>query len=71
MMTVPKTIHVSPAPGRVVHDPARGDELPAAGRTVPRSPYWLRRIQDNDVILRGAEAGGEQAKSTKAEKGAK
>lgn len=44
-------IHVVPAPGRTVPDPARGDYLPAEGRKVMRDPYWIRRIEDKDVTV--------------------
>ncbi|MNO02636.1 hypothetical protein D3C81_2230990 [compost metagenome] len=33
----------------MVPDPERGDTLPNEGRTVQRSPYWARRIKDQDV----------------------
>ncbi|QNB11564.1 DUF2635 domain-containing protein [Paraburkholderia tropica] len=45
-----KTMTVKPAAGRVVPDPDRGDELPVAGRAVPRNAYWRRRVAANDVI---------------------
>lgn len=44
-------IHVVPAPGRTVPDPARGDVLPIEGRMVVRDPYWIRRIEDKDVTV--------------------
>lgn len=44
-------IHVVPAPGRTVPDPARGDVLPAEGRKVVRDLYWIRRIDDKDVTI--------------------
>ncbi|MNU43033.1 hypothetical protein D3C71_318090 [compost metagenome] len=44
-------IHVVPAPGRTVPDPARGDLLPSEGRKVVRNPYWIRRIDDKDVTV--------------------
>lgn len=37
-------------PGLLVADPARGDYLPAAGREVPQSSYWMRRLRDGDVL---------------------
>lgn len=40
---------LKPLKGRSVPDPARGDLLPADGRNVEPSPYWLRRIADGDV----------------------
>lgn len=42
-------MHVKPAPGRVVPDPERRDELPEDGREVPRNAYWVRRLKDGDV----------------------
>lgn len=56
MNTDRKTVHVTPAPGRVVPDPEYGDDLPAAGRTVARSPYWVRRVKDGDVTVTVTEA---------------
>ncbi|RIJ06057.1 DUF2635 domain-containing protein [Achromobacter sp. K91] len=44
-------IHVVPAPGRTVPDPARGDYLPIEGRKVVRDLYWIRRIDDKDVTV--------------------
>ncbi|TKU09607.1 DUF2635 domain-containing protein [Citrobacter sp. wls829] len=40
---------VKPKDGRSVHDPARGDLLPAAGRNVEPSQYWYRRENDGDI----------------------
>lgn len=42
---------VKPAPGRAVPDPERGGLLAEAGRRVEPTQYWLRRQQDNDVIV--------------------
>lgn len=42
---------LQPAPGRVVPDPERRDLLPAQGRDVPASTYWLRRVADGDVVM--------------------
>lgn len=43
--------YVKPAEGRAVPDPENGGELlPAAGRSVPRTAYWQRRLKDVDVI---------------------
>ncbi len=50
-----REIYVIPAAGRTVPDPARGDILPIEGRSVVRGPYWIRRIDDKDVVL--AEQG--------------
>lgn len=49
-------IHVVPATGRTVPDPARGDLLPDEGRKVVRDPYWIRRIEDKDVIVTKQDA---------------
>ena len=43
-------MHVQPAEGRRVIDPASGAVLPPAGAEVPRDSYWLRRRDDGDVI---------------------
>ena len=43
--------YVKPAEGRAVPDPENGGELlPAAGRSVPKTVYWQRRLKDDDVI---------------------
>lgn len=44
-------IHVTPAPGLAVPDPARGDLLPPEGRPVEPSQYWTRREADGDITL--------------------
>lgn len=52
-----KRVHVKPAEGRAVPDPARGGELlPAQGQEVPLTAYWQRRINDADVIVGTAES---------------
>ena len=43
-------MNVIPAPGRTVADPFLGDNLPPEGREVEANQYWLRRIDDGDVI---------------------
>jgi hypothetical protein len=45
------TLFVVPAQGRTVRDPQTMEILPPEGDTVPKSTYWLRRLQDGDVIL--------------------
>lgn len=40
---------VKPIAGRSVPDPARGDLLPADGRNVEESNYWLRRETAGDI----------------------
>ena len=39
-------ITVKPAPGKSVRDAELRDLLPAEGRRVPRTEYWLRRIAE-------------------------
>jgi hypothetical protein len=34
----------------VIPDPDRNDTLPADGRDVPATDFWLRRLRDGDVI---------------------
>lgn len=41
---------LKPAPGRSVPDPERGGLLIEGGRNVEPTQYWLRRLEDNDVI---------------------
>lgn len=40
---------VKPINGRSVPDPERGGLLPAEGRNVEPSSYWLRRLEDGDI----------------------
>jgi len=42
-------MHLKPANGRVVIDPATGQPLPAEGQRVEPSTYWTRRLLDGDV----------------------
>jgi len=41
---------LTPVKGRQVPDPDRGDHLPDTGREVEPHQYWLRRLQDGDVV---------------------
>ncbi|MDA8254980.1 MAG: DUF2635 domain-containing protein [Betaproteobacteria bacterium] len=41
---------VKPSAGRQVPDPERGGFLPPEGREVEANVYWLRRLEDGDVI---------------------
>lgn len=54
-------MYVKPVSDRNVPDPDRGDSLPADGREVPETQYWLRRIADGDI---------EQCSPAKVKKGA-
>ncbi len=40
---------VVPKIGSLIPDPLLQDYLPAQGREVEKSNYWLRRIKDGDV----------------------
>jgi hypothetical protein len=46
-----KTIRIKPAPGKVIVHPITRTRVPADGQTVAESAYWLRRINDGDVIV--------------------
>ena len=41
---------VKPAEGLAIRDPDLMDLLPPAGRQVPDSGYWMRRLADGDVV---------------------
>ena len=43
--------YVKPANDYVIPDPDRGDALPAEGRDVPETDFWLRRLRDGDVVV--------------------
>lgn len=61
-------IYVKPAEGRAVPDPENGGELlPAAGRAVPNTVYWQRRLKVADVI----KAAPPEVVESKAVKGSK
>lgn len=51
------TMYVMPNPAKSVDgepvrvvDPATGQFMPAAGKNVPSTPYWVRRLATGDVI---------------------
>jgi hypothetical protein len=41
---------VKPAEGLKVRDDASGQHLPAEGKEVPETTYWLRRLRSGDVV---------------------
>lgn len=43
-------MYVKPVEGRQVPDPDKGGLLPAEGRVVEATTYWLRRVADGDVV---------------------
>lgn len=50
------TVFLKPAPGRTVRDPVTKFPLPAEGREVQPSSYWLRRVASGDAMLAEAPA---------------
>jgi len=50
-----KTFFIKPAPGIRIADPQSGEYLPEAGALMPRSGFWLRRLQDGDVLVAPAQ----------------
>jgi hypothetical protein len=59
-MAMIKTAHVYPVPGRIVRHPETGQVVPAEGLDVPRSGYWLRRLQDGDLTEMPPGASGKK-----------
>lgn len=51
---------VKPAPGLTIRDPDLFDFLPAAGRDVPETDYWNRRLRDGDVVAAEAPTPTEE-----------
>ena len=43
-------MYVKPKAGLQVRDPVTREPLPATGREVPETQYWMRRLADGDVI---------------------
>jgi hypothetical protein len=41
---------IKPVPGKRVRDPDTKRVIPTEGLEVTESPYWVRRIQDGDVV---------------------
>ena len=50
-------LNVKPVSGRLVRHPETGEPVPAEGLAVPRSPYWLRRLEGGDVTLATPDTG--------------
>lgn len=44
-------MRIKPVEDRLVPDPQRGDTLPATGREVEATNYWLRRLADGDITI--------------------
>jgi hypothetical protein len=60
-MTTAAIVQVQPAPGRRVRNPASGDLLPSKGAPVTWSPYWTRRLDDEDIALVQTPAKGSKS----------
>lgn len=43
-------MHIKPAPGLRIVDPALRDFLPEDGRVVEASDYWHRHLRDGSVV---------------------
>ncbi len=52
---------VYPAPGLTIRDPDLFDFLPASGRDVPDTDYWIRRLRDGDVTTTPSTASSQEA----------
>ncbi|EEO8661634.1 DUF2635 domain-containing protein [Salmonella enterica subsp. enterica serovar Rubislaw] len=44
-------LYIKPAPGRAVRDPVTQQLLAADGEQKSRTPFWLRRLADGDVVV--------------------
>ncbi len=49
---------VKPVEGRAVPIPEKGGALLTEAETVPRTPYWVRRVKDGDVVEEAAKGKG-------------
>ena len=49
-------IFIRPAPGRMVRDPRTMKPLPESGKSVERTPFWIRRLKAGDVVSASAAA---------------
>lgn len=57
-----KILHLKPAEGLVIRDPATGRPIPAHGVSVTDSPFWRRLARHGDVVeTTGAEIAAAQA----------
>ena len=43
--------YVKPERGKRVPNPDTGVPLPVEGAQVPKNQYWLRRLQDGDIVV--------------------
>ena len=42
---------IKPAKGLLIRDPQTREQLPAEGKEVVMNTYWMRRINDGDVVI--------------------
>ena len=47
---------IKPVADRLVPDPEQGGTLSPTGRQVEATNYWLRRLNDGDVVVVDAES---------------
>jgi len=43
--------HLKPVSGLIVRDPRNAEPLPAKGKTVDMTSYWLRRLKEGSVEI--------------------
>lgn len=46
---MPSLFFIRPRKGLKIADPTTGQYLPEEGQLMPRSGFWLRRLDDGDV----------------------
>ena len=69
--TTANTISIKPAKADVQVPKPDGCKLKAEGETVKRSAYWVRRLNDGDVVLvESKQSAASTVTSTATEKGA-
>ena len=59
-----KTAILKPADGGTVRDPDTFEKLPAEGAEKPLTSYWLRRLDQGDVILVEPAVAGTKQKTS-------
>lgn len=67
----PHRLHIRPAEGLLVIDPASQRALPKDGAEVELSRYWRRRLKDGDVLSVLPETTAIPAKPAKTTKASK
>ena len=59
-------LDIRPVEGLIVRDPHTRKPIPSEGVTVDRSPYWIRRLRDGDVVPVETKATKKNARGRKA-----